>query len=397
MKRKLKVFLRKIKRNIKKVLNFTIKTKPGKKGIKPVRFLLSIVVFFVVLYIGKLICNTAVSYYYSSYVPKQIEQDIAIKEETSETLKGAGFVASVGKNEHEWLYASDTLQFDEVWYTLVENEKSNYTKLSKKEKVEWETNILSSFRWDEFPSTISKSDAVLLGEACGFTESESKQILFGDPNALIEKQPVYSMGDDFCYGGVLLTCFVNAKESVDAVIFGDEEILSMLSNNKNVLRYKVSFSEDPLTSEDINKVKQAKIDEVAKDITILVCTSLMDESGENESSYVVTDFLTDVFGDKYGEISEISSFDAEMLYDMVFYVNTSDELKDLDIDSIFRTRKINLASISSAEDLDLCFTEQVSSDLKNVKKVDQIYICDQDGNEFLNQTMDGLMSYLQLK
>lgn len=87
-------------------------------------------------------------------------------------------------NPNEWLYASSNIDYSEAYSLIVLNENSSYSQLaSRKEKSKWVSDYLDYFGWvDEEgatnePAMISLSDALDVGSYCGFSTTETLELL----------------------------------------------------------------------------------------------------------------------------------------------------------------------------------------------------------------------------
>lgn len=402
MKRKLKVIIRKIKRNVRGIFNkfgkfFVSNSKkiPYKKNHSNGKNLKFLFIFIVLLFVlGFFFIRQKNNSFLNRKEDSIILNAEEINTDTNTSLKGNGFVSNSGKNNHEWLYASDTLQFDDVWNKLVLDENSTYSSLSKKEKAEWEANLLKKFDLDGFPSTISKEDSLVVGEQCGFTVEETNLMLYGTPDVVSVTKPVYSIADYFYGNGIMQVVFANSDETVKVIAFGDTDIFQVLCDNRNVLRYEIELSDGSFSTEEKEEIKQAKIESLAEKIVVEIC-SLQQEETDLESKDSVSSLLGEAFDNKYGSVTDIKSFSSEMLWDLVSYCLEKDNDRYSSIvNNVFTEQKINAGIISSSQELENTLETQINKETEESKRLVSITVCDQSGIPLSDQTLNGVYSYI---
>ena len=379
MKKKFRIFVRKARRTMRKLFSFLPKG-PSKKG----SFVLGSLLFAIVF----IFCIKTKLPIFFETIGRGSKENV-IEDDKIASFIGNGFVGRNGQAGYAWLYDSNTLQFDEVWNILALNEKSNYVSLNKSEQTKWESELLLSFGWDVFPNTISRSDAVKFGSYCGFSEKETKQMLFGDANAKIELPPTLIMSDFICENNVLYACFANSKSNIDVVLFDESDYLNSLCLGSNILRFEIEVSDEEFTPQEINIAKQSKMNQIAK---IMIASIYSNSSkNQNEAGNTIDDIsniLTDIFGDKYGPTDQIYDITSDMFLDIVLYI---DENMEIDYKTEYGIDREMLNSIS---DIDNYFIIKVSENLKDYKKVKKITVGDLEGNKLNNQTKDGINAYI---
>lgn len=401
MKRKLKVVIRKIKRNVRGIFNGFGKffvSNPEKVHHKNVhsnsRNLKFLFIFILLLLVLGFFFIRQKNIFFNNKDDSTILNVEEKNTDTNTSLKGNGFVSNSGRNNHEWLYASDTLQFDDVWNKLVLDENSIYSSLSKKEKAEWESSLLEKFNWEVFPSTISKEDSLIVGEQCGFAVEETNKMLYGIPDAVSSTNSVYSIADYFYKNGIMQVTFANSNGAVKVIAFGDTDIFQVLCDNRNVLRYEIELSNGSFNAEEKKQIKQAKIESLAEEIVAEICFRQQEEPNlENLDS--VSSLLGKALGNKYGSVTEINNFSSDMLWDLVSYCFKEEDNKySTIVENVFIEQKINIGIASSSDDLENILETQIDKELEESKRLVSITVCDQSGTPLSDQTLNGVYSYV---
>lgn len=164
------------KRDIERI--FKGRGRNAKKKMKMTLLLFAIVIFLLL----------GVAYLGIQYKKPQVANKRTPSNEEIPSTVISQDLAYRSADPNAWLYASDNINYDDVYDLVVLNEKSKYSILaSRKEKAVWLDDYLNHFGWSYIddeenvvvsePEMVSLSLAIEIGSYCGFTRNETLSLL----------------------------------------------------------------------------------------------------------------------------------------------------------------------------------------------------------------------------
>lgn len=165
--RKIKIFMRRAKRNIRKFIN------KHKRKFKPAAMGFAACLFFLILLsnIDKISGFTG-----AKEDAGGEETEETVSEDNITSLKGEGFTGMGGRAGYSWLYGSGNVPMEDVREYLIEADGSVYKEMNKKEQKEWLKDLYVHMGWEEEPDTVTKKEVIEIGGLCGFDTNETSVI-----------------------------------------------------------------------------------------------------------------------------------------------------------------------------------------------------------------------------